>query len=203
MEPVSVAGLAAGAVQFADVGGRALLGTIRLLRNLKQTPERMRELLRDLEKSVQRIQDIQDTAQQPTSNIFSHLGDIQRQRATESINEAYKAIADLQSTLSPVFEKHNTSCPGWTRKAWRSVVSVTMEKDVAQKLDRIERLKRDMMCELQLTEIDTQMKNRYSMSLLSLDGLLIKTQRHVYQITGLRSSRSTRCSIQAWTAECF
>lgn len=48
MQPVSIVGLAAGAVQFADVGDRALLAMIILLKDLKETPKRMAELLQDV-----------------------------------------------------------------------------------------------------------------------------------------------------------
>lgn len=55
MDPVSAVGLAASAVQFADVGVRALIGMLQLLKRLKHTPKQMTELLRDVDKSIQRI----------------------------------------------------------------------------------------------------------------------------------------------------
>ncbi|MCJ1262381.1 hypothetical protein MMC22_002251 [Lobaria immixta] len=95
MEPVSAVGLAAGAVQFADVGVGALIGMVKLLKRLKETPKRMAELLQDVGKSIQRIITLRNAMQQPNS-LFAHLSIAQLQRVMGNVDDAYQATTDLQ-----------------------------------------------------------------------------------------------------------
>lgn len=154
MEPISAVGLAAGAVQFADVGSRALLGMIRVLKDLKQTPKRMAELLQDLDMSLQRIYALHNELQQHPSSMFSQLDAVQRQRIADCINTAYQATSSLRVTLDPLFRTQNATSRDWIGRAWRSVVSVTIEKDIEQKVVRIERIKGEVMRELQLANLE-------------------------------------------------
>ncbi len=150
-------GLAASAAQFADVGFRALIGTIELLRRLKNTPEQMAVLLQDVDKSIQRIHAIRNAIQQPNS-LFAHLSITHIQRVTASVDDACQTTTDLQHTLEPLFRQSNNPKGGWARKTWRSVVSVSMETEIAAKITRIKWLNSEVMSEMHISGLEMQAK---------------------------------------------
>ena len=102
MDPISAVSLAAGAVQFADVGIRTMIRMIKLLESLKNTPRRMAELLEDLDRSVVRLHAIQKVIQQPDSTLLAAPG-MQYQPLLKSISSACETIVDLQRLLEPLF----------------------------------------------------------------------------------------------------
>ena len=161
MDPVSALGLAAGAVQFADVGVRALIGMVKLLERLRETPKRMAELLQDVDKSIQRIHALRNAMQQSNS-LFTHLSTTQIQRVMGNVDDAYQATIELRHALEPLFRKSNITGHGWARKTWRSAVSVSMETRIAEKITRINRLNAEVMGEMQFTELEMQVKLEYA-----------------------------------------
>lgn len=150
MEAVAAAGLI---IQIADVGGRALLGMLKLLKDLRETPKQMTELLADVDQSVQRICSLKDALRKPTS-FAAHVSAPQVQQVTECMNHAYGAIVDLQQALEPLFRKGNTSVQSLAKKTWRSVVSIQTEKSIPKRLARTERLNREVISALQLTGLE-------------------------------------------------
>lgn len=140
-------------VQFADAGGRALLGMIQLLKDLKDTPKQMAELLEDLESSVQRMESLKDTMRQST-NLCTHLSITQIQRVSRVVDDAYQATLDLSQTLEPLFQRKNMMTHGLARKAWRSVVSVQEEKMVTKRTARIKRLNSEVLGAMQLVGLE-------------------------------------------------
>lgn len=153
MDPVSAVGLAAGAVQLADVSVRALMGMVMLLKRLRETPKRMVELLQDVDKSIQRIHALRNALQQPNS-LFTHLSVAQFQRVMGIVDDAHQATIELQHALEPLFRKGNIAGHGWAKNTWRSVVSVSMEPRIAQKITRIKWLNGEVMSEMQLTGLE-------------------------------------------------
>lgn len=157
MEAVSGAALT---VQFADVGGRALLGMIRLLKDLKETPKRMVKLLQDVDKSVQRICSLQNAIQQPAS-LFTDLSTTQIQRLTGRVDDAYHATVQLQHSLEPLFRKNNSAVHEWAKKGWRSIISIQIERSIAENVARTERLNREVLSELQLIDLEMGANIKY------------------------------------------
>lgn len=98
MDPVSAFGIAAGAVQFVDFNFRGILESLSFLRSLKHTPERVKELIQDLEQSVKRIVALQNATKQPSSATF-HLSLAQLQRLERKLDAVCCAMAELQTDL--------------------------------------------------------------------------------------------------------
>ena len=69
MDPISAIGIAAGAMQFADFSGRVIIEGLSVLRSLKHDPEKIKELLQDLEWSIERIAALQNAMTQPSSAL--------------------------------------------------------------------------------------------------------------------------------------
>ena len=157
MDPVSAVSLAAGAVQFADVGIRTMVRMIKLLESLKHTPQRMAELLEDLDRSVMRLHAIQKVIQQPDSPLLAAPG-MQYRRLLKSISSACETILDLQRLFEPLFGASSNSAYTWAKGTWRSVVSLILESRIAAKIERLGRLNEELMGEMLL--VGTEMQGR-------------------------------------------
>lgn len=151
MDPVSAIGVAASAVQFADFGVRMLLESLQLLKALKNAPQRIEELLNDLDGSIQRIDTFQAAMRQTSSSMFSSLNAPQIHRIEQKLGAAYEAMAELQASLTSLAMRHKGSR---SKRAWGSVVSVAMEKAIVNRMRRIERLDKEVMAELELAGLE-------------------------------------------------
>ncbi|KAF2453668.1 hypothetical protein BDY21DRAFT_123690 [Lineolata rhizophorae] len=156
MDPISVVGIAGSSVQFADVGCRALLGTLKFLKSLRDIPRRMETLLQDIDKFVLRISGLQSEIRRPDSTLFSQISAAQRQRLEVVVQDAYQTVEDLQTALIPLGRHTTPGSHTKVKKAWRAVMSVKEEDKIKEMLERIERLYRDVTVELQRTGLDAQ-----------------------------------------------
>ena len=154
-------GLAAGAIQFTDAGVRTLTATVRLLKRLKETPKRMTELLLDVDKSIERIHALEGSIQQRHLG-FTHLSSLQNRRLWRTVDDANQAITELQHTLEPLFRTSNSPRHGWAKATWRSVVSVSMESKIAERIARISWLNGEVFSEMQLAGLNSQARYEYA-----------------------------------------
>ena len=123
----------------------------------------MKELLQDVDKSIQNVTEVRSALHQQ-SPPFAHLSSTQSQRITGRVDDAYQAVLDLQHTLEPLFRDQNASTRSWATKTWRSVVSISMESEIAKRLDRIQRLNQEMLGEMQIVGLQLQYNTEYAFS---------------------------------------
>lgn len=157
MDPVSLVGITAAAVQFAGVTGKGLLKGIGLLRGLADTPARLSKLLGDIEKSTARIIRLLATLNDDQSDLVKLLSTKQLKALKDTVNDALSAATELQSALEPLFGTHSHSERGFragAKKMWRDVVSVKAERSIGEKLDNVCRMNEEVLRELQLAGID-------------------------------------------------
>ena len=158
MDPISAVGIAAAALRSASVAAKGVLGAIGLLKSLKETPVRLTELLCDTDKSVTRIIHLQQILQDPESVLVQRLSSSQHSALATIVNDACQTTVILQETLEPLFRNQIAQSQGVTKKLWRSVVSVKMERGLENQLERIQRLNNQIMRELQLSGLDIQIE---------------------------------------------
>jgi hypothetical protein len=158
MDPASAVGIAGVSLQFAVVAAQGVLGGIGFLRSLRKTPARLTELLRDVDRSVARIIHLQQTLQDPDSGPVRRLSDGQLLALRATVDDAYQATVSLQAALEPLFGNQNAQTQSRTKKIWSSVVSVKMERDIEEKLQKIQRYNDQIMRELQLSGLDIQIQ---------------------------------------------
>lgn len=77
------------------------------------------------------------------------------------MDDAYQATVNLQHTLEPLFRKTNIAVHGWAKIAWRSVVSIQIERSIAEKIARIERLNGEVESEMQLIGLEMGANIKY------------------------------------------
>ena len=159
MDPLSAIGAAAGAVQFADVGIRGLKRTVQLLLQLKNAPQRMIELLQDVNRSIEHLNEIRSALRQ-RDTAFAHLTDSQAQRMKSTVENVQRTIEDIHAALEPRFSK-NASTGNWARKTWRSVISVPMEDTIIRSLERVQRLEQELLSEMLFANLQLQRSTGY------------------------------------------
>lgn len=156
MDPISAAGLAAGAVQFVDTGGKALLGIYKILKDLQDTSRWMGDLLQDIEKSIEHICILRQTIEPPGSAVMVRLDPTQVQSASSKIKDAYKAAMDLKSTLEPYSRDLNSLGHSKRRRVWSAMLSVTERSNVEQKIQRVLLLNQEVSQALQVVQLTMQ-----------------------------------------------
>ena len=153
-DPISIVGAAAAAVQFGDISARAVLESIKLLKNLKETPKRMTQQLQDVTKSIQRMLQLRSAILAPASPVFTRLTSQQRKRIDEAVSDADLAMKSLHQSLQHILPQQTSNTNNSIKSFWRAVVSVTREKDIEEKIQRITRLHQELMQELQVTDLE-------------------------------------------------
>lgn len=156
MDPITAVSLAAGATQFVDIGGRALLGVISLLRDLKDIPKWISDLLDDVEKSLKDIDILQETVNNSASTNYSQLSASQVQSARERLKDASDAIADLKSVLEPYSQSSSLRTHGMLRKTWIAMASIAERSKITQKIERVLLLNQDVSRALQVIQLEKQ-----------------------------------------------
>lgn len=145
MDPISIIGLAAAGVQFAEVGAKTLVKSLRLLRELRDIPQRMIDLLSQTDRSIERLLHLDTLSQQPA--FINRLDQGQLDSVRSSILEGRDAAEALQSTLQPIVA--DLAQPSRTRRAWRTLISRAREADIESRLETIARIHLGLMQQLQ------------------------------------------------------
>ncbi|KAH7391171.1 hypothetical protein DE146DRAFT_663677 [Phaeosphaeria sp. MPI-PUGE-AT-0046c] len=156
MDPISAVGLAAGTAQFLDIGCKAIIGTLKLLRDIKDTPSWLRDLSNDIEKSFKHIQILQETIERSSFEDLVQPNHVQIQTADEAIRSAYDAMMDLKKALEPFSRDQVLLRHGRWRRAWTSVSSVTERSSIEQKMQKVMLLNHEVSRALQIIQLGMQ-----------------------------------------------
>lgn len=155
-DPLTLLGAAAAGAQFVELAATALLKTIRLVKDLQDVPRKMVVLLQDVENSTTRIHYIFASVLQPGSKVFEQLDATQFGSLSRAATELRQAMDDVNTMLTPLV---GTQPPGRGKTAeriWRSIMAVKAEKDVAEKLERVDRLNNEVHRQLAVTLVELQ-----------------------------------------------
>lgn len=153
MDPVTAIGLAASSIQLAEFGVHVLLGIIKVAKDLKDLPKRLKELLDDVKKSIQRTCSLRDSLQDPASTFAKGITSDQATSLRTVVEDGYQAALALQKKLDRRF---GSSPAGKLSRAWRAIVSLDMEKDVEERMRRIIRLNDEITRQLQVASLESQ-----------------------------------------------
>ncbi|KAK0646900.1 hypothetical protein B0T16DRAFT_458781 [Cercophora newfieldiana] len=107
MDPVSLAGLTAAAVQFAAIAGKGALKGAGLLKTFRGTPARLAELLADVEKSTGRIVHLLGALEDEQSGMGRLLSAGRRTALKDAVHDARRellASLGLSGSLSTVLD---------------------------------------------------------------------------------------------------
>jgi len=157
MDPVSIIGLSAAGVQFFDVAARALLSSLRLLRELREIPRRMVHLLNETDKSVERLLYLDSLSQQPS--FVDRLNQQQFDSIRSVILDARTATEGLQAVLQPVIS--DLQKPTKTMRVWGALMAKRREADIEQHLMSISRIHLGLVPQFQALGLEIDLKHMY------------------------------------------
>jgi beta-phosphoglucomutase-like phosphatase (HAD superfamily) len=156
MDPVSAISLAAGTAQFLDIGGKALVGTLTLLRDLRDTPSWIRDLSNNIEKSFQHIQILRETIERSGFEDLVQPNYAQVRTASDAVRNAYDAIVDLKEALEPYSRDQVLLTQKRWRRIWTAVSSVTERSSIEQKMQKVMLLNHEVSQALQVIQLGMQ-----------------------------------------------
>ncbi|KAB5570036.1 hypothetical protein GE09DRAFT_693293 [Coniochaeta sp. 2T2.1] len=165
MDPVSAIGLAASSLQLASFAFTAALRSIKLVKDLKDVPAKLRICLADAEKSIHRLSDLQSMLTDPNSKLHQILSTAQILRLKTVVQDGHDATEALHKKLQallPLPRRPQAATRSRDRfiSAWKSVVSLGMEKEVEDAIRRIQRLSDEISRELQVISLESQVNIR-------------------------------------------
>ena len=141
MSGAEAIGLAAAAIQFADVGLRAALALSRLFSDLRQVPVKMRNAKRELELLLTFVETLKSDLGLATSGSTSILnGFITSTQYTGALS-LIDECKDQAQELERILTQHAPNTHRGIKRAWRMVVSAKMEHEIMSRCVRLESLK--------------------------------------------------------------
>ncbi|KID83676.1 hypothetical protein MGU_09062 [Metarhizium guizhouense ARSEF 977] len=160
-EALAVLGAVAAAVQFAEAAAGALVKTIGVVRGLREVPPKLARLLSEVEASTSHVESLCSSLS-PQHGGSDMSKQIQSQAHLDGLLETmtalYKATQDVNSFLAPMAEFGQVSTAKGRRMArmWKSIVSLKMDKELPDKLERLNRLNINVVRELSLVGLQVQ-----------------------------------------------
>ena len=141
MSGAEAIGLAAAAIQFADVGWRAALALSHLFSDLRQVPVKMRSAKRELELLLTFVETLKSDLGLATSGSTSMLnGYITSTQCTSALS-LFEECKDQAQELERILTQLAPNTHRGMKRAWRMVVSVKMEHEIMSRCVRLESLK--------------------------------------------------------------
>lgn len=153
-DPLTIVGAVAAGVQLGEAGCKALIGSIALLRNLRNAPRRMKTLLLETEASIARLTYVRTTVLQPGSSLATKLTAVQLARVMSLLLEGEQAMQSLERDLEHLVPQIGSK-PGAMKRTWKSVVSLTKEDELKEHLEHIDRANMEMIRELQFLGLES------------------------------------------------
>ena len=159
-EPLLIVGGLAAGLQLVTTAAQALLATIKLMRDIKDAPERLALLLGEVDDSISRLCHSCNAG----SKIFQNLDLPQLDRLSRSITTLYPALQGIHNMLMPLtYNSKGKRAP--VRSLWQSLISLKVERELSEKLERLNRLNMEMIREIGMLGLEVQVNiNRLIMA---------------------------------------
>ena len=141
MSGAEAIGLAAAAIQFADVGWRVTLALSRLFSDLRQGPVKVRNAERELRLPMTFVETLTSDPGLATGGSTSILnGCITSTQHTGGLS-LFDECKDQAQELERILTQLAPNTHRGIKRAWRMVVSVKMEHEIMSRCVRLESLK--------------------------------------------------------------
>lgn len=159
MEPL---GSIAAAIGLTDACLRTLVSIYGMAVDLKEVPKRLRDVHHDVQSLSCFVADMQSEVSQ-ANGMLSRAGPTQLQRLDDVLKATALCAVELTTILASVVP---TALSSRAQRAWRTVVSLSKQKDIMKECDRLERLKHELQLELQSVGISMAHSAKYILSLI-------------------------------------
>ncbi|KAF2143126.1 uncharacterized protein K452DRAFT_317361 [Aplosporella prunicola CBS 121167] len=142
-DPLSVLGGLAAGMQLVLTAAKAVLATIKLMKDMKGIPQRISSLLNDVADSISRLGDSCNAG----SKLLQKLETSQVNRLSRCASALYPALKDIHSMLTPLISS-NQSKGKSVRRLWKTLLSLKVERELSEKLGKLNRLNLEVVREL-------------------------------------------------------
>ncbi|KAK5048517.1 hypothetical protein LTR84_005607 [Exophiala bonariae] len=167
-EALAVLGATAAGVQLGELGCKALIHGITVLRNMQAIPKRIETLLLETEVSIRRIEDIQNDVLQPGSNVVAHLTAVQLARVSTVISEVELAMKSLEDQLNILLPRTRPQA-GRLKRIWAALFVLSSEESKLEgHLQHISRASMEILRELLILGLHLEAYNRNFLDQISI-----------------------------------
>lgn len=151
-----ILGAVAAGTQLCELAATALLKTVRLVKDLQDVPKKMVVLLQDVEKSTTGVQGIFSVVLQPGSKVLEQLDATQFGNLSKATTDLRQAMDEVIIILKPLVGTQSSGKGKAVQRLWKSIMTVKAEKDVMEKLERIDRLNNEFDRHLGIASLELQ-----------------------------------------------
>jgi hypothetical protein len=157
MDPLTTLGAAAASAQFLGYAVEGVLKTTKLIQNIQNAPDRIVQLLGQVEREVTAINRLLD----PSSAVSTHPTATQYAQLSPFTIDARKALEGILQILRPLEASSETSGTRTSvskgiKRLWRSILTVQTMKRIDTQLRTIQMLNTSLLRELHVSVFETQ-----------------------------------------------
>jgi hypothetical protein len=142
-DPLSIIGGLAAGLQLVSSAAEALLVTIKLMKDLKEMPEKLSTLVNEVDSSTSRLCQSCNAG----ARIFQNLDPPQMERLGRCASTLRSALQNIQSMLAPLLIGSRNRILSFS-SLWKALVYLKLEKELPDKLQRLNRLNIELIREL-------------------------------------------------------
>ncbi|CAN8100330.1 unnamed protein product [Discula destructiva] len=201
-EFLAVVGGMSASLQLLQAAAEGLLATMKLVQDLRRVPKKLATVLKDINSSTRGLSHLCSVVLHPDYNVFQQLSDSQLRRLTSAAAAVVSVMAEINSLLTPLVgngvygqgsrPRQSKLHINTVRRLLKSIMSLTIESDICEKLARLGRLNLEMLRELNMIGLEIQASTKALVVSLSSEIRGLGTniaQRHATSTTlALRNS---------------
>ncbi|KAI1749442.1 hypothetical protein F4782DRAFT_542182 [Xylaria castorea] len=151
MDPFSIVGGLGAGIQLVSMGAQAFLVTIKLIKDLKDVLQRLVLLLNDVDDSISRF----CYSCNAGSQLFRMLDLPQLDRLSRTATALFPALQDIHDLLE-LWINDRQGRKTSVRRLWNSILLLKIEKELLEKLKRLDRLNMEVVRELGTVGLEVQ-----------------------------------------------
>lgn len=148
-DPFSILGGAAAGLQLVPTGAQALLTTLKLIKELRDMPRMLCSLLNEVDDSASRLYSSCSNGAQ----LMQELEPAQAGRLAQCVVVLHTTLQIIQSMLTPLIVAKPGRAAGLSQ-LWKSVLYLSMRREVEEKLQRLNRQNIELIRELELIGLE-------------------------------------------------
>ncbi|KAI1320985.1 hypothetical protein F5Y16DRAFT_75838 [Xylariaceae sp. FL0255] len=151
MDPLSIFGGLGTGIQLVSMGAQTLLAAIKLIKELKGAPQRLCQLLDDVDDSIQRLCQICNAG----SHLYRMLDPVQLDPISRAATALYAVLQDIHKLVEPLkVDMAANKMP--VRRVWNSIISLKLERELEEKLRRLDMMNIEVIRELGMVGLEVQ-----------------------------------------------
>lgn len=148
-DPLSILGGVAAVEQLAEV----LLKSVQFVKDLRELPQKLSDVLQDVERSITSLQHV-CTVLQPALSV--HINPRMSLGLTETLKTLDQCVQDIQTALQPLVGPGQTSKGNFPQRVSTSLKAWNMDKKISDKLQRVHMLNLEVIKHLQIVGLELQ-----------------------------------------------